>query len=68
MSNVVGMNVTNCNRTLMNSGLNILIDGTTNYDIASGAVVVAQVPEAGEVVSPGTVVTVTLRYLDSQEN
>ena len=52
----------------MNSGLNILIDGTTNYDIASGAVVVAQVPEAGEVVSPGTVVTVTLRYLDSQEN
>ncbi len=66
--NVVGMNATNCNRTLMNSGLNILIDGTTNYDIASGAVVVAQVPEAGEVVSPGTVVTVTLRYLDSQEN
>jgi len=66
--NVVGMNATNCNRTLISSGLNILIDGTTNYDIASGAVVVAQSPAAGEVVAPGTVVTVTLRYLDSQEN
>lgn len=66
--NVVGMNATNCNRTLLNSGLNILIDGTTNYDIASGAVVIAQSPAAGESVSPGTVVTVTLRYLDSQEN
>lgn len=66
--NVTGMSATNCNRTLLNSGLNILIDGTTNYDIASGAVVIAQSPAAGEVVAPGTVVTVTLRYLDSQEN
>ena len=65
---VIGMTATKCNQTLLNYGLNILIDGTTNYDIASGAVVVAQSPVEGEAVAAGTVVTVTLRYLDSQEN
>jgi Cell division protein FtsI/penicillin-binding protein 2 len=66
--NVMNMSATNCNQTLLNYGLNILIDGTTNYDIASGAVVIAQEPASGTVVPSGTVVTVTLRYLDSEEN
>ncbi len=66
--NVTGMTATKCNQTLLNYGLNIFIDGTTNYDIASGALVVAQNPAAGEKVAAGTVVTVTLRYMDGTAN
>lgn len=55
------------NQILTNSKLNICIEGTDNYMSGAGATVVKQSIPAGTMVSPGTVVTVTFRYLDADE-
>lgn len=55
------------NILLTNAGFNIKIEGTTNYNVGSGAVVVDQNPAAGEVVPKQSLVTITLRYLDGTE-
>ena len=52
---------------IVNSKLNINIEGTTNYENGTGAVVVSQSPEAGTVVPKGTLVTVEFRYLDGTD-
>ena len=62
-----GMSAMAANQMLINSGLNIRIDGTQNYLSGTGAAVVSQSPAAGEIVSPGTVVNVTIRYLNEQD-
>ena len=62
--NVIGMSASAVNRVLINAGFNISIEGTTNYDVGSGAVVVAQYPEAGTPATKGDVVTVTFRHTD----
>jgi stage V sporulation protein D (sporulation-specific penicillin-binding protein) len=54
---VIGLSGQQANRTILNAGLNIKIEGT---GIESGlSVAVAQDPAAGSQVPPGTVVTVT---------
>jgi stage V sporulation protein D (sporulation-specific penicillin-binding protein) len=65
--NVIGMSALSANRYLINTGLNVRIEGTQNYTSGTGAVAVSQSPAAGEQVAPGTVVTVTFRYLDETD-
>ena len=62
--NVIGMSASAVNRVLINAGFNISIEGTTNYDVGSGAVVVSQYPEAGTTATRGDVITVTFRHTD----
>ncbi len=64
---VMGKTAVVANSVIINSGLNIRITGTTNYENGAGAVVVSQSPAAGEVVTPGTIVTVEFRYLDGTD-
>jgi stage V sporulation protein D (sporulation-specific penicillin-binding protein) len=61
---VIGMSASAVNRVLINAGFNISIEGTTNYDVGSGAVVVSQYPEAGTSATRGDVITVTFRHTD----
>ena len=65
--NLSGMSAMAANQTLINSGLNIRIDGTQSYLSGTGAAVVSQSPAAGELAAPGTVVSVTIRYLNEQD-
>lgn len=62
--NVVGMSASAANRTIINAGFNIRIDGTTNYNAGSGAKAIAQYPAANSIGTRGDVVTVTFRYVD----
>ncbi len=61
--NVVGQSATAANRTLSNRGFNVIIDGAANT-ASSEAYVVAQSIAPGTLVTEGTVVTITVRYLD----
>lgn len=64
---LVGKGAFAANRMLVNAKLNICIEGTDNYMSGAGAIVIEQSIPAGTRVSPGTVVTVTFRYLDPDE-
>lgn len=64
---LVGKGAFAANQMLANAKLNICIEGTDNYMSGSGAIVIQQSIPAGTKVSPGTVVTVTFRYLDPDE-
>lgn len=66
---LIGMSASNANARLANAGLNINITGATNYEnSSSAAVVVSQSPAEGEMVIPGTVVTIELRFMDGTAN
>ena len=65
--NLVGKGAFAANQMLVNAKLNICIDGTDNYMSGAGAIVIEQSISAGTKVEPGTVVTVTFRYLDPDE-
>lgn len=62
---LVGMTAVAANGTLINNGLNIKISGAKNYMYGKGAIVVEQSPAAGEYVKEGSVVNITLRYMDA---
>ena len=64
---VMGMTATFCNRQLINSKLNIKVQGATNYNVGTGAQVISQSPAAGTPVAPGTIVTVEFRYMDGTD-
>ncbi|MGM9683961.1 MAG: penicillin-binding transpeptidase domain-containing protein [Eubacteriales bacterium] len=65
--NLIGMTALSANKTLVNRGLNIKIEGTSNYLSGKGAVVVDQSIAAGTKVAKGTVVTVTFRHIDEDD-
>lgn len=61
---LVGKGAYEANILLTNAQLNIKIEGATSGFSGSGATVITQSIAKGAQVPPGTVVTVTLRYLD----
>ena len=63
-----GMTAAAANGTLINLGLNIKIEGTKNYLSGKGALVVAQDIAPGTEVQEGTVITVTFRHLDDEDD
>lgn len=65
--NLVGKGAFAANQMLVNAKLNVCIDGTDNYMSGAGAIVIEQSIPAGTKVAPGTIVTVTFRYLDPDE-
>lgn len=58
---VKGKTAEAANRSIVNLGLNIKINGASGGE---GATVISQSPEAGEVVPVGTVITIELRHLN----
>ncbi len=64
---LLGKSASEANRAILNAGLNICIEGTTNYQLGEGATVIASSHAAGERLPRGSVVTVTFRYLDRDE-
>ena len=65
---VTGMTAANANRTLTNAGLNIVYEGATQSGTGAVSYVVSQSPAAGTYVTYGSVVTVTMRFLDGTAN
>lgn len=65
---VTGMTAVAANQTLINAGLNIRIHGTKNYLSGTGATVITQSVEAGAEVARGTVIEVTFRYLEKEDD
>ena len=63
---VSGYSPAQANKTLINAGLNIRMEGAYREDV-SGAVASKQTPEAGTVVQPGTVVEVEFWHMDSYD-
>lgn len=64
---LVGKGAYAANQMLANAKLNVCIEGTDNYMSGTGAVVISQSIAPGTKVAPGTVVTVTFRYLDPDD-
>ena len=64
---LIGKGAFAANQMIANAKLNICIEGTDNYMSGAGAIVIAQSIPPGTKVSPGTVITVTFRYLDPDE-
>ena len=65
---VVGKTVSAANRLLTNNGFNVIIDGATISSSSTEAYVVSQSVEAGSLATEGTVVKITVRYLDGTAN
>ena len=65
--NVIGYTAEAAVKALRASGLNVLISGSTNYNIGNGAKVVSQSIEAGTQVKYGSVVTIRCLYDDPDD-
>lgn len=63
---VTGYSPVQANKTLINAGLNVKMEGAYREDV-SGAVAHSQTPVAGTAVKPGTVIEVEFRHLDSSD-
>lgn len=64
--NVTGYSPANASKTLVNSSLNIKMEGAYRDDL-EGSVATKQSPEAGEQVAPGTMVSVEFHHLDNSD-
>jgi len=65
--NVVGQPATIANRTLVNAGFNIKVDGALNFEEGVGARVVSQSLKEGTIVPKGSVITIQLRHTDGTD-
>ena len=65
--NITGKTAAAANQTLINSGLNIKIEGSKYYHEGGTTAVESQFPEAGTVVPAGTVVTVNFGYYEDND-
>ena len=63
---VTGYTPVQANKTLLNAGLNVRMEGAYREDV-TGSVAHKQTPAAGTAVKPGTVVEVEFRHLDSSD-
>lgn len=67
MPNLIGKSAEEANTILINNGLNIKIEGASNYKYGQGAVVVSQNYIEGTLLAKGTVVTVKILYTDDKD-
>ena len=66
--NCVGLSASQVNRAIINSNLNIIMEGSHREGVnGAQAVAVSQSPAAGEKVYPGTVITVSFKHLDGTD-
>ena len=65
--NVVGKSGADANLILTNNGLNIKINGSSNFIAGKNAIVTSQYPLAGASVPKGTVVEIKIIYTDEEE-
>ena len=66
--NCIGLSASAANKKIINSNLNIYIEGSYREGVGgAAAVAVSQSPAAGEKVTPGTVVTVSFKHLDGTD-
>ncbi|MBE6623615.1 MAG: PASTA domain-containing protein [Ruminococcaceae bacterium] len=66
--NCIGLSASAANKAVVNSNLNIYIEGSYREGVGgAAAVAVSQSPAAGEKVQPGTVVTVSFKHLDGTD-
>jgi stage V sporulation protein D (sporulation-specific penicillin-binding protein) len=66
--NCIGLSASAANKAVINSNLNIYIEGSYREGVGGAtAVAVSQSPAAGEKVQPGTVVTVSFKHLDGTD-
>ncbi len=64
----IGLSASVANKKIINSNLNIYIEGSYREGVGgAAAVAVSQSPAAGEKVTPGTVVTVSFKHLDGTD-
>ncbi|MBP3580424.1 MAG: PASTA domain-containing protein [Clostridia bacterium] len=64
--NVVGYTPSAANTTLVNSSLNIKMEGAYRDD-TTGTIATGQSPKAGEQVAPGTLVSVEFHHMDNSD-
>jgi beta-lactam-binding protein with PASTA domain len=64
---MVNMTAANSIKELNARGLNVLIEGATNYDEGVGAVVIEQSHDAGTIIQYGAVVTINCKHLDGTD-
>ena len=64
---VIGKSPEAANIMLINAGLNVKIEGATNFKYGQGAVVVYQSYDEGAVLAKGSVVTIKILYTEDKE-
>ena len=64
---LIGKTAVAANQLLINSGLNIKLEGSSTHLAGTSAVVVSQSHAHGTAVSRGEVITVVMRYVDEEE-
>ncbi|MHB1151544.1 MAG: peptidoglycan D,D-transpeptidase FtsI family protein [Eubacteriales bacterium] len=65
---VIGRTAHQAKTDIINLGLNILLEGSTNVSVGDGAIAISQEPAAGTSVEYGTVITVTMRHLGDTDD
>ncbi len=65
--NLVDQTAANAIKQLASLGLNVLIEGSTNYDEGVGAIVMSQSHEAGTRIQQGAVITIRCQHMDSTD-
>lgn len=64
---VIGQTAKAANKLIVNSNLNIMIQGSANSNAGNGPVAISQSPAAGTAVPAGSIVTVEFRYMDGTD-
>ena len=67
MPNVIGKTAEEANQIILNSGLNIKINGATNYTYGESAVVVEQYPAPETSIKKGTIAEIKILFLDEDD-
>ena len=65
--NLIGKTAASANKLIVNAGLNVNISGAQNYESGAGAQVISQSPEAGTLVSRGSIVSIDVRHMDGTD-
>ncbi len=65
--NVLGKSPEEANKILINSGLNVKIEGATNFKYGQGAKVVYQSYDEGVILARGAVITIKILYTEDKD-